>query len=391
MKLENLIHEKPLLLDAFPQWFKDLKQSALQQAKTFGFPHHKVESWRFTPLRQLRDVSFSRINSIKPSTSHPFENVDWQDIEALWKGKTFHQGTFLDALNIGLINDVHVLRICENNTADTPVRLHFDTLEEVFNFSHLVIIVENGIEAHIELRLGNKSTKESHFLHLLTHVVLKENATLNLIEIKQAGQGETMLQSLHVESAKGSYFNHYNINLGGGFLREDINIQLNGALAQVDLKGLFTPRYTEYVDVHSQVNHNVPNCESHQDYRGILNCESHGVFNARVFIAKDAQKTNASQVNHNLLLSRSARINTNPQLEIYADDVKANHGSTVGELDDEALFYMQSRGINPDDAKRLLIAGFAGNIIETLGSENLKNELRETLDAWFDFSYTKLK
>jgi len=188
------------------------------------------------------------------------------------------------------------------------------------------------------------------------------------------------MKSFHVNRTqarlgKNSTFTHYSVTLGGSIVRNDTNILLDDEHSTGNLYGLYLTEGSQHVDNHTLIDHAKPNCQSNEMYKGVLNDSSRGVFNGKVFVREDAQKTNAYQSNKAILLSDTAVIDTKPQLEIYADDVKCSHGAAIGQLDDEAVFYLRSRGIGEEMAKTVLIRAFANDIFETIESEVLHDHL----------------
>ena len=170
-------------------------------------------------------------------------------------------------------------------------------------------------------------------------------------------------------------FTHHSISLGGALVRNDVNIAMDGEGAECTLNGLYLSAHKQHVDNHTVIDHIKPHCSSREIYKGILDGNSSAVFNGSIVVRKDAQKTDARQSNKNLLLSEDAVINTKPQLEIFADDVKCTHGSTTGPVDEEMVFYLRSRGIGTDTARQMLIHAFAGEIIERIQCEPAREEL----------------
>ena len=174
------------------------------------------------------------------------------------------------------------------------------------------------------------------------------------------------------------------ITLDGGLVRNDLRFDVNGSNCTTNLYGLYPLRGKQHVDNHTVVDHKVPHCESNEHYKGILNDQSTGVFNGKVFVRQDAQKTNAFQSNQNILLTDTADMNSKPELEIYADDVKCSHGSTTGQFDEEAVFYLRSRGIGEENARKLLIQAFADDVLDNVSNEALRDWLTERVAQQFE-------
>ena len=206
--------------------------------------------------------------------------------------------------------------------------------------------------------------QEAHnFTDAVTQISLGAGAVMQHCKLVQEGKDAFHVAGIHAEQAAGSRFVSHSFALGGRLARNDITSRLNGAECHCSFDGLYLLDGKQHVDHHTRVDHFAPSCTSREYYRGILDGESHGVFNGKVVVHPHAVKTDAHQSNRNLLLSRQAEMDTKPQLEIFADDVKCTHGATVGQLDDDSLFYLRSRGIDADSARSLLIYGFANDII----------------------------
>ena len=182
-----------------------------------------------------------------------------------------------------------------------------------------------------------------------------------------------------MELARGSNFSSHLISLGGGLVRNDIRARLGAEGGCCTLNGLYLGSGRQHVDNHTEIDHAFPNCQSHELYKGVLDDHAHGVFNGKIFVREDAQKTDAKQTNQTLLLSDSAVIDTKPQLEIFADDVKCTHGATVGQLSEEAIFYLRSRGIGLAEARSLLTFAFANDIVRRIQVEPIRAQLQDVL------------
>jgi Fe-S cluster assembly protein SufD len=184
---------------------------------------------------------------------------------------------------------------------------------------------------------------------------------------------------IEVTLGRGSSYNSTNINLGGGLSRHDIEVKFTAEGGEAWVDGLYMLNGSQHHDTHSIIDHTVPNCTSHQNYKGVLNDSSRAVFNGKVFVRENAHGTDAQQQNKNLLLSNDARVDTKPQLEIFNDDVKCAHGATVGQLEEEELFYLLTRGLPEHLAKNLLTYGFAEEVISKIGVESIRADLDEAV------------
>lgn len=229
--------------------------------------------------------------------------------------------------------------------------------------SRNLIVVERFAQAELVSFFASIEGENTALSNTVSEIYVGHNATLKHYRIQNgnANAAQVLTSEVFVE-ANANYITN-NITLSGGWVRNNLNISLNGATGHAELYGLYLPVGRQLVDNHTLVDHRVPNCTSNELYKGIVDDEGTAIFNGKVFVRKDAQKTNAYQSNKNILLTDTATVNTKPQLEIYADDVKCSHGSSTGSLDTDALFYLRSRGIDETNAKALLMYAFANDII----------------------------
>jgi len=219
----------------------------------------------------------------------------------------------------------------------------------------------------------------AYFTNAVTEVVAGESAVVEFGKIQQEGAAAFHVATVQVQQERASMVSTRTFTLGGALVREDLNIVLGGEGANAHLDGLYITLDRQHVDHHTAIDHAQPHCDSRELYKGVLEDRSSAVFNGRVIVRKDAQKTDSKQSNKNLLLSEDAVINTKPQLEIFADDVKCTHGATIGQVDQEAIFYLRSRGIGRDEARSLLTYAFANEIIDRVKHAPLRDRLREAL------------
>jgi Fe-S cluster assembly protein SufD len=213
----------------------------------------------------------------------------------------------------------------------------------------------------------------------VTELVLDPDANVEHCRIQQENDRSFHIATVQARQGRDSRWLSHSIAVGARLARNHVNTVLDGTGAEGVLNGLYLGRDEQLIDHHTVVDHATPHCESHEYYHGILADKSHGVFNGKILVRKDAQKTNAKQTNRNLLLSDSAAIDTKPQLEIFADDVKCTHGATVGQLSEEALFYLRARGIGLENARRMLIRAFASDMVDRIGLPSVRAALEEML------------
>ena len=274
-----------------------------------------------------------------------------------------HEHTIFAALNNALMTDGAVLRLASGVTLEKPVYLLFVASghNTAIYPRNIVIAAEGARATVIEHYFGMLDAH--NFTDAVTQIDLADDAEVLHCKLEQEGSAAFHVAGIHAEQAARSRFVSHSFALGGRLARNDITTRTSGMDCQCSFDGLYLLDGRQHVDHHTRIDHLAPSGTSREYYRGILDGESRGVFNGRVIVHPHAVKTDAHQANHNLLLSRQAEVDTKPQLEIFADDVKCTHGATVGQLDDESLFYMRARGVDAESARSLLIYGFANDII----------------------------
>ena len=264
---------------------------------------------------------------------------------------------------------------------ETPiVILHITDSSKNQAASHprLAIKAEENAQATIvELFLGNGDA--TSFTNAVTEIQCEGYSLLTYIKVGNENDNQLHVGNTKVDVAGNAVFNAITANFGGQMVRNNLRIALHESYSEAHLFGLYMSDEKEHIDNHTVVDHQMPNCDSNELYKGIMNGSSTGVFNGKIYVQQDAQKTNAFQSNKNILLSDNAAINTKPQLEIWADDVKCSHGCTTGKLDKEQLFYLKSRGIDEQSAKTLLITAFANEILEQIKSKEVRAYVQNLL------------
>jgi Fe-S cluster assembly protein SufD len=236
----------------------------------------------------------------------------------------------------------------------------------------ILIVAEDGSRATvIEQQIGNGASLSCP----VSEIVLGEKAVLDHVIVQEEDLSAHHLAVRQIQLAQGSRYSAQAISLGAALARTDIGVVLQGENAEASLDGLYLGRGNQQAETHLTMRHAAAHCDSHQLYKGILGGKAKAVFNGRIIVDQDSQKTDANQSNRNLLLSDDAVVNSNPQLEIFADDVRCTHGSTVGQLDEEAVFYLRTRGIGRDEAVRLLTLAFAGEVLDRIPVAELRERL----------------
>jgi len=285
------------------------------------------------------------------------------------------------ALNTALFEDGAFIEVKPNTHLEKVIVLVFVTTPAAkpqMTHPRNLILVGTGAQASfVELHVGLPGYP--YLKNVVTEVVAGENAVVDYTRIQDEGTGGYHVGILQLEQARSSSVTTHTISIGSSLDREEARAVLNGEGAEALLHGLYVISGHQHVDNHTLIDHAKPHCSSREVYKGVLDGHAGGVFNGKIAVRQDAQKTDSKQSNKNLLLSEDATINTKPQLEIYADDVKCTHGATIGQIDPEAVFYLRSRGIGLEQARNLLIQAFANDILDRIKFEPLRASLRRVL------------
>ena len=281
------------------------------------------------------------------------------------------------ALNTALATDGAVIVIAANTVIDKPIHLMFISDSGAENASvqtrNLIFAERQSQCTVIESYTGVGG--DNYFTNAVTEVFVAEGARVSHYKLQTEARNAFHVGTIQVHQERDSRYESFSFATGGKLARTNIYTTLAGEASEAVLNGLYMCDGSQHIDHQTRIEHVAPNCPSHELYKGILDGNSHGVFNGKVYVHPEAQKTDGKQSNNNLLLSDGARVDTKPQLEIFADDVKCTHGATVGRIDELALFYMRSRGIGPAQAKRLLTYAFAADVLEKIELESLKEAL----------------
>ena len=268
--------------------------------------------------------------------------------------------------------DPKVIRIPKETSVAEPIEFHFAADGNTAIFPHILVIAEAGSKATI---VESYASIAKSFTNSAIQIFVEDNANITHYRVQKDAPDAFNVGTTEVSLGRGSRYDSTNINLGGALSRHDIDLKFTAEGGEAFVDGLYMLNGMQHHDTHSIIAHTVPNCISHQTYKGVLNDTSRGVFNGKVMVRENAHGTDAEQSNKNLLLSDTARVDTKPQLEIFNDDVKCSHGATVGQLEEEELFYLLTRGLPETLAKNLLTYGFAEAIIRKIGIESIKSEL----------------
>jgi Fe-S cluster assembly protein SufD len=404
-----------------PRWLEDLRSRGAAKFTALGIPTVRDEEWRFTNVAPLAAIDFAPAGPISGAaerlngfayTDAPLRLVivngrfdttlsrtkglpsgvqagslatalkDSPDVVQRYFGQLADVTTrSFTALNTALVQDGAFVHIPEGVVLEDPIHIVFVSGADgsrVMASPRTLVVAGAGSQARIiESYIG--AAGEIYFTNAVSEVFVSENAGVDHYKVQQESLDAFHLGSLHVHTSRNSRFSSHSFALGGKFVRNDAYALLDGEGGDCTLNGLYLADRDRLVDNHTTIDHAKPHNGSHEVYKGILGGTSRAVFNGKIIVRQDAQKTDAKQTNRALLLTDGATINTKPQLEIFADDVKCTHGAAIGQLDDEAIFYLRARGLPYAEARDMLIHAFAAQVLDGVQIEPLRVALEITL------------
>lgn len=343
---------------------KALREEAFSYYAATGFPTVRDEDWKYTNVAEIAKGEWP---CTQMRTSLPDDDPRPR---VMLENFRFGRNGFT-ALNLAFA-DISVVVIPRETSVAEPIELDLSAADREMASPHVIVIAESGSKATIveTYRSGGRGLMNS-----AVQIVVEENANLTHYRVQRDAADAYNYGVTEVTVGPAARYDLTSVNLGGAISRHDIDAKLIAEGGEIWVDGLYMLSGSQHHDTHSSIDHTVPNCNSHQTYKGVLNDSSRGVFNGKVFVRENASGTDAQQQNKNLLLSNDARVDTKPQLEIFNDDVKCSHGATVGQLEDEELFYLLTRGLPETLARNLLTYGFAEEIINKIEIESIKSEL----------------
>jgi Fe-S cluster assembly protein SufD len=400
-----------------------MRRGAMQRFKELGFPTTRQEEWRFTNILPITKIQFQPIlrnelhgvtksdlqpyaldhalrlvfvdgmfsQELSDSSSHPAGLIAGSLAETLKKHPDTIQSYFnylvmgeenaFTTLNTAFLWDGAYISVPQGVILENPIQLLFVAThrEQVYAAQPRNLIIA-GIDSQckiIEMYVG--LAQNTYLTNTVTEISLGDNAVVEHDKFQVEGVNAYHIGTTHVQMNAASRFTSNVISLGGSIVRNNLTARFDAEGAECILNGLSLGRGTQVVDNHTVIDHAKPHCTSHELYKSILDGASKGIFNGKVFVRKDAQKTDAKQTNKTLLLSDDATMNTKPQLEIFADDVKCTHGATIGQLDDEQIFYLRSRGIGLDAARDILTSAFAGDVVNRITIEPFRRQVERMI------------
>lgn len=403
-----------------PAWLRASRARAAATFRDEGLPTTRNEEWRFTPVTGITAVPAQPVTTgaVEAASVEPFlfrefdgpqlvfvngrfaahlsqlrtlpDGVRVSSIAALLdsdpEGLQGHLGSAIrmrqqgfTALNDAWFTDGAAILVSASAVVETPVHLLYFSAGSGSSYPRTLVVA--GANSQLSLVESFAGTDTAYVTNAITEVVAAEGAHVDHYKVNRESLQAHHVSSTHLLLSRASVFATHNISLGGQLTRNDITATLDGEGIECTVNGLYLADGDRLVDNHTAIDHAKPHCHSYEIYKGVLDGRSRGVFNGKIFVRQDAQKTDAKQTNQVLLLSDDATIDTKPQLEIFADDVKCTHGATVGQLSAEALFYLRARGIGLEDARALLIHAFAEDIVERIKIDGVRHALEQVLLA----------
>ena len=400
----------------------DIRSEAIKTFETSGFPSKKEEAWKYTSLNSVLKHDYSVFpkqenaldyKDIKKYFLHDIDTYKIVFIDGKYSShlsQTTHDGIdvclmssalvkpkykavienyfnkiapkdSLTSLNTAFSNEGAYIHIPKNKLVEKPIQIiHFATGNEaalMLQPRNLIVVDENS---HVQIIERHQSLTDNPVLtNSVTEIYADKRAIVDYYKIQNDNKNASLIDSTFVDQKDQTNCFVHTFSFGGKLIRNNLNFYQNGEHMDSTMKGITIIGEKQHVDHNTLVHHIEPNCESHQDYKGIFSDSSTGVFNGKVVVDKEAQKTNAFQSNNNILLSDKASINTKPQLEIFADDVKCSHGCTIGQLDESAMFYLRSRGIPEKEARALLMFAFSNNVLDSVKIPEIKNRITKII------------
>lgn len=400
----------------------DVRTEAIKTFEEEGFPTKKQEAWKYTSLNSVLKHNYSvfpkhektlEYSEVKKYFIHDIDSYKIVFIDGKYSShlsQTTHDGLdvclmsaaltkpkyrilienyfnkiatkdSLSSLNTAFSSEGAYIHIPKNKLVEKPIQvIHFSTGNEaalMLQPRNLIVVDENS---HVQIIERHQSLTDNPVLtNSVTEIFANKRAIVDYYKIQNDNENASLIDNTFINQKQESVASVHTFSFGGKLTRNNLNFYQKGQRIDSTLKGVTIIGNKQHVDHNTLVHHIEPNCESHQDYKGIFGDSATGVFNGKVVVEKEAQKTNAFQANNNILVSDKASINTKPQLEIFADDVKCSHGCTIGQLDESAMFYMRSRGIPEKEAKALLMYAFSNNVLSSVKIPEIKQRITKII------------
>ena len=419
---------RPGLPGAGLSWLKDMREASIEKFNGLGLPTQKLESWKYTRLRPLEDTLYQPITDedgmaaldhvplllpdlggrprlvfvngrMRPSFWVVGDLPDGVHLEYLrdvlarapdwaetYLGRLIGdaEDQSLVALNTAMMDSGFVLRVDAGVTIEQPIEVVFIgglTDHPVAYFPRNLIVLGEGAEATVVKHYVGMGVG-AYFANTVTEIEIGEGARLNHYKVQAETRDATHLSTVHVKVAKDATYECFNLSIGGRLSRTDVSVRLEGEGAHAGLNGAYLMHGSEHCDNTTVIEHLAPNTTCREIFKGVLDDQSRAVFQGRIVVHKKAQGTDGHQLCKTLLLSTGAEINTKPELEIYADDVKCSHGATTGQIDETALFYLRTRGIPEAQARNLLVQSFLGEALDEISNEDVRQAFTDKVLHW---------
>jgi len=400
----------------------DIRTEAIKTFETEGFPTKREEDWKYTSLNSILKHDYSvfpkhenalEFKDVKKYFIHEIDSYKIIFIDGKYSShlsQTTHDGldvclmsaalnkpkyrliienyfnkvapkNGLSSLNTAFSAEGAYIHVPKNKLVEKPIQIiHFSTGNEaaiMLQPRNLIVVDENS---HVQIIERHQSLTDNPVLtNSVTEIFANKRAIVDYYKIQNDRESASLIDNTFINQRQESLAKVHTFSFGGKLIRNNLNFYQNGERIDSTMKGITIIGNKQHVDHNTLVHHIEPNCESHQDYKGIFDDSSTGVFNGKVVVEREAQKTNAFQSNNNILISDKASINTKPQLEIFADDVKCSHGCTIGQLDESAMFYLRSRGIPEKEARALLMFAFSNNVLNSVKIPEIKNRITKII------------
>ena len=400
----------------------EIRKKAIHTFEEKGFPTKREEDWKYTSLKPIlnkdysvfpkgnKELKFKKVRNYFLYDIDSYKLVFIDGVYSSFLSETTHDGldvcllsaalskskykavienyynkaaskNSISALNTAFAREGAYINIPKNKEVEKPIEIiNFSTGNEsalMIQPRNLIVIGEN---AHVQIIERHQSlTTNSVFTNSVTEIFAEKRAYLDYYKIQNDKENACLIDNTSIHQEQDSICKVHSFSLGGKLTRNNLNFIQNGEHSESTLKGITILKDKQHVDHNTLVKHTAPNCESHQDYKGLYADSSTGVFNGKVIVEKQAQKINAFQQNNNILIDDNACVNAKPQLEIFADDVKCSHGCTIGQFDEDALFYLRSRGIGLKEAQALLMYAFANTVLESVKIPELKRRINKLI------------
>lgn len=421
MSFTDIINDKFSAVQQNATRLQSFRQKGFDSFKRLGIPTLKNEEWKYTRISALltKDFEINTNTALAKSAAYyqnavrlpgslganelvfingvyskecsrvtdglfvmPLEDAAKSDYKTYVGAHLGHSSRYnkdgMNALNSAFTSNGLFMLLKKNRMLENPIYIYHYTdssANALFVQPRILFMMEEGAQAEVIEHYLNEGSHDA-FTNEVFEIVVKEDARLEYYKVQNENEHCHHTGTTHIRQSGRCFTHCVTVTLNGGIIRNNLNLLMEAAHNEGHMYGLYLCNGNMHVDNHTVVDNQQPNCFSNELYKGVMDGKSTGVFNGKIFVQQDAQKTNAYQSNKNILVSDNASVNTKPQLEIFADDVKCSHGCTVGQLDEEAMFYMRTRGIDEKRAKALLLHAFASDIVQQVKPENLRQYLK---------------